>query len=266
MRLADTWHEPGARAERRAAARPEVPDHVARIGRPPVPPLPPRMRSTDLPPLPEAMARSARDRHDRPQPPRPSGERAARPARDVGRSRPVFPEADRPPVRGEHAARDRSPQLDGPFDDQDDRRRGARSPEPRSVSRRPALPGATAQVPGTDSRLRGSVAVLAVFLVTLAGAALESWISTGLGLVTLLVLTAASAVATLVVRRRDLLTPVVAPPLVYVLVAVLNTALAPSASLNVPSIATMLVRGFPAMAVATAAAGVVALIRSAARP
>ena len=54
--------------------------------------------------------------------------------------------------------------------------------------------------------------------MTLAGAALESWIGSGLGLVTLLTLTAASAVATLVVRRSDLLTTVVAPPLVYIAV------------------------------------------------
>ena len=104
-----------------------------------------------------------------------------------------------------------------------------------------------------------------VFLVTLAGAALESWIGTGLGLVTLVVLTVASAAATSVVRRRDLLTTVVAPPLVDILVAALNTALAPSASLNLASVATLLIRGFPAMAIATAAAAVVALIRWAAR-
>jgi hypothetical protein len=113
--------------------------------------------------------------------------------------------------------------------------------------------------------VRGAFAVLAVFLVTLAAAALESWIGTGLGLVTLVTLTAASVVAALVVRRSDLLTTVIAPPLLYVAVAALNTALAPSASLNLASVATLLIRGFPAMAVATAAAAVVGLIRWAAR-
>ena len=86
-----------------------------------------------------------------------------------------------------------------------------------------------------------------------------------IGLVTVVALTASSTVAALVVRRRDLLTAVVAPPLVYVLVAVLNTALAPSASLNAASVATLLIRGFPAMAIATAAAVVVGLISWAAR-
>lgn len=267
VRPADTWRETGARAERRAAARSEVPDHVARIGRPPVPPLPPRMGSTDLPPLPEAMARSARGRDDRPQPPRPSGERVARPARDAGHSRPVPPAADRARVREERHPQDRSlgPDVPARLADQDDRRRAARSPEPRPSARRPAGSSTSPQEPEHGSRLRGSVALLAVFLVTLAGAALESWISSGLGLVTLVLLTAASAVATLMVRRRDLLTPVVAPPMVYVLVAVLATAVAPSASLNLASVATLLIRGFPAMAVATAAAAVVALIRWAAR-
>uniref|UniRef100_UPI0012FFF273 DUF6542 domain-containing protein n=1 Tax=Geodermatophilus chilensis TaxID=2035835 RepID=UPI0012FFF273 len=149
--------------------------------------------------------------------------------------------------------------------DADDRRRGPRSPEPRPAGRRPGGRGATAQAPERGSRLRGAVAVLAVFLVTLAGAALESWIGTGLGLVTLATLTVASAAATLVVRRSDLLTTVTAPPLVYIAVAVLNTALAPSASLNLASVATLLIRGFPAMAVATAVAAVVGLIRWAAR-
>jgi hypothetical protein len=272
---ADTWRESGARAERRLAARPEAADYVSRIGRPPVPPPPPRMRSTELPPFPEDMARSARGedmarsaraRDDRPLPPRPSGGRPSRPVRDAGHSRPVRPDADRR-VREDRPREDHSRELHGSdeLDDQDGRRGGPRPPEPRPSSRRPAGRGATAQAPDDGRRVRGAVAVLGVFLVTLAGAALESWIGTGLGLVTLVTLTAASTVATLVVRRRDLLTTVVAPPLVYIAVAVLNTALAPSATLNLASVATLLIRGFPAMAVATAAAAVVGLIRWAAR-
>ena len=257
---ADTWRESGGRADRRAAARPEAADYVSRIGRAPVPPPPPRMRSAELPPFPEDMARSARRADDRPASalPRVPGERGARPSANAGRGRSVRPEAARPRVSEERAAEPRDLDEEG-------RRRGTRPPESRSASPRPAGRGATAQAPESRSRLRGAVAVLAVLLVTLAGAALESWISTGLGLVTLVVLTVASAAATFVVRRRDLLTTVVAPPLVYILVAVLNTALAPSASLNLASVATLLIRGFPAMAIATAAAAVVALIRWAAR-
>ena len=65
----------------------------------------------------------------------------------------------------------------------------------------------------------------------------------------------------LVTRRRDLLTVVVAPPLVYVAVAVVNVALAPAATLSLTSLATLLVRGFPAMGVATGAAVVIGLFR-----
>ncbi len=261
VRTADTWRESGRRADQRVAARPEGADYVSRIGRPPVPPPPPRMRSTDLPPFPEDMARTGRRRDDRPAPPppRPSVDRSARPApRDVERSRPAPRDADRPRGR-EDRPRD-LPDLDA-----DDRRRGPRSPESRPAGRRPSGRGATAQGPESGGRVRGAFAVLAVFLTTLAAAALESWIGTGLGLVTLGTLTAASVVATLVVRRSDLLTTVTAPPLVYVAVAALNTALAPSASLNLASVATLLIRGFPAMAIATAAAAVVGLIRWAAR-
>ena len=258
---ADTWRESGGRADRRAAARPEAADYVSRIGRPPVPPPPPRMRSAELPPFPEDMARSARRGDDRPASalPRVPGERGARPSAASGRGRSVRPEAARPRVSEERTAEPRD------LDEQEGRRRGPRPPESRSASPRPAGRGATAQAPESGSRPRGAVAVLGVLLVTLAGAALESWIGTGLGLVTLVVLTVASAAATSVVRRRDLLTTVVAPPLVYILVAALNTALAPSASLNLASVATLLIRGFPAMAIATAAAAVVALIRWAAR-
>ncbi|SDN24427.1 hypothetical protein SAMN05660642_04417 [Geodermatophilus siccatus] len=260
VRTADTWRESGRRADQRVAARPEGADYVSRIGRPPVPPPPPRMRSTDLPPFPEDMARTGRRRDDRPAPlpPRPSADRSARPApRDAERGRPAARDADRPRGR-EDRPRD-LPDLDV------DRRRAPRSPEPRPAGRRPSGRGATARTSERGGRVRGALAVLAVFLVTLAAAALESWIGTGLGLATLGTLTAASVVATLVVRRSDLLTTVTAPPLVYVAVAALNTALAPSASLNLASVATLLIRGFPAMAVATAAAAVVGLIRWAAR-
>ncbi|MBM7807485.1 hypothetical protein JOD57_003322 [Geodermatophilus bullaregiensis] len=115
------------------------------------------------------------------------------------------------------------------------------------------------------SRLRGVLAVLGVFVITLAGGALDSFLGVGLGTLTLVTLVAATAVATLLVRKRDLLTLVVAPPLVFVAVAAVNVGLAPSASLNLPTIATVLVRGFPTMAVATVVAVVVAVVRWAAR-
>ena len=104
-----------------------------------------------------------------------------------------------------------------------------------------------------------------MFLVTLAGAGVDSFVGIGLGLVTLVALVSVTVIAALMVRRRDLLSVLVAPPLVFVAVAGVNIALAPSASFNLPTIATLLVRGFPTMAIATGVALVLGLIRLAAR-
>ena len=104
-----------------------------------------------------------------------------------------------------------------------------------------------------------------MFLVTLAGAGVDSFTGIGLGLVTLVALVAVTALAALLVRRRDLLSVIVAPPLVFVAVAAVNIALAPSASFNLATAATLLVRGFPTMGLATGVALVVGLFRLAAR-
>jgi hypothetical protein len=109
--------------------------------------------------------------------------------------------------------------------------------------------------------LRGAFVIVGLFLLTLAAAAADSYIGLGLGMITLVALTFGSVVAALLVRRRDLFTVLVAPPLVFVAVAVVNIGLAPSASLNVATLATLLVRGFPAMGIATAAAVLVSLFR-----
>jgi hypothetical protein len=101
--------------------------------------------------------------------------------------------------------------------------------------------------------------------VTLAGAAVDSFVGIGLGMITLVALVASTALATLLVRRRDLFSVVVAPPIVFVAVAVVNIGLAPSASVNLPTIAALLIRGFPTMAVATGVGLVLGLIRLARR-
>jgi hypothetical protein len=104
-----------------------------------------------------------------------------------------------------------------------------------------------------------------MFLVTLVGAGVDSFVGIGLGLVTLGTLSLATVIATLMVRRRDLISVMAAPPLVFVAVALINIALAPSANFNLPTIATLLVRGFPTMAVPTGIALVLGLIRLARR-
>jgi hypothetical protein len=133
--------------------------------------------------------------------------------------------------------------------------------------REPARPrGRAAAVPEQQGRkLRGALGVLAVFLITLAGAGIDSFVGVGLGMITLIALVGSTILATLLVRRSDLVTMVVAPPLVFIAVAGVNIALAPSASFSLATIATLLIRGFPTMAIATVAAIVLALVRWAAR-
>ena len=132
---------------------------------------------------------------------------------------------------------------------------GARPSQVRSRERAMAAPGSR------DSKLPGAIAVVGVFLLTLAGGAVDSFVGMGLGMITLIALAAGVSVATLLVRRRDLLTVIVAPPLIFMLVAMVNISLAPSATFNLPTMATLLVRGFPTMAVATVIAVVLAAVR-----
>jgi uncharacterized protein DUF6542 len=137
------------------------------------------------------------------------------------------------------------------------------APVPPADGRRAGSPSTPrTRPPSTSGRhRRGAFALVGLFLLTLAGAAADSVIGLGLGMITLVALTAGTVVAALMVRRRDLLSVLVAPPLVFVAVAVVNIGLAPSASLNPATLATLLVRGFPAMGIATAAGVVVWLFR-----
>jgi hypothetical protein len=104
-----------------------------------------------------------------------------------------------------------------------------------------------------------------MFAATLAAAAADSYIGVGLGIITLVALLASSVAAALLVRRRDLLSVVVAPPLVFVGVALVNIVLAPSATLSLPTLATLLIRGFPAMGLGIGAALLIAIGRLIAR-
>ncbi len=168
--------------------------------------------------------------------------------------RPAARTGDRRPERG-RAERQRP----------DERRPSARGADPRAGSTPPH--GRTGPVAETGGGgLRGIVAVLCVFLVTLAGGAVDSlFMGMGLGLITLGCLVGSTVLAAALVRRRDVLSVVIAPPLVFVAVACVNIAVAPSATFNLPTMASLLVRGFPTMAMATGAAVVIALIRWAGR-
>jgi hypothetical protein len=125
--------------------------------------------------------------------------------------------------------------------------------------------GRSAAVETGGRSLRGAFAVIAVFLVTLAGGAIDSFRGIGLSTVTLIALVGGTILGTLLVRRRDLISMLIAPPLVFTAVAGVNIALAPSASFSLTTIAALLVRGFPTMGIATGAAFVIGLIRWASR-
>lgn len=214
---ADAWRQGGGTPDRSFSGsrmpreeRAMDPDRSARPGRPPVP---------------------------------PRGRPADRLRSDVDRGRPV-------PPRRESLRPDRG------FAD-DERQPGAHPADPRPASARPAGARPAGARARTDARpvtgggtVRGAVAVLGMFLVTLVGAGIDSFVGVGLGMITLAALLASTTVATLVVRRRDLFSVVAAPPLVFIAVAALNIALAPSAFFNLPTIATLLIRGFPTMAMA----------------
>jgi hypothetical protein len=169
--------------------------------------------------------------------------------RQPNRGRPERRPADRPRADERYRAEERRP--------------SARGADPRAAgNRNRTAPAAEAG----GGRLRGIVAVIGIFLITLAGGAVDSFfMGMGLGLITLGCLVGSTVLAALMVRRRDLFSIVVAPPLVFMAVAGANIALAPSASFNLATMATLLVRGFPTMAIATGAAFVLALIRWAAR-
>jgi len=230
---ADAWRQTGGSPDRPfhgsrmpREERAMDPDRSARPGRPPVPP---RGRPAD-------RLRSDLDR-GRPVPPRRGS---------LGPDRGPADDVRQPGARPAGA-----------------RPAGARPVDARPTDARPA--GARARAEATPvtggGRVRGAVAVLGMFLVTLVGAGIDSFVGVGLGMITLAALLVSTAVAMLVVRRRDMFSVVASPPLVFIAVAALNIALAPSALFNLPTIATLLIRGFPTMAMATAVAVVVAVGR-----
>ncbi|PWW21262.1 hypothetical protein JD79_00390 [Geodermatophilus normandii] len=246
---ADTWRDSGVGGQRSyavpRAARPDAtgPDRSMRMGLPPVPPPSPRGRPGGGSPGRSAGHGSGYGSGYG------TGSAYGRPAAEARPS--ARPAQQRTPHPAVHPLGNRA-EAAAPA-----RPRGGR-PAGRAAERAAAEPAA-------GSRLRGVLAVLGVFVITLAGGAIDSFLGVGLGTLTLVTLVAATAVATLLVRRRDLLTVVVAPPLVFVAVALVNIGLAPSASFTLPTLATILVRGFPTMAVATGVALVLAIVRWAAR-
>lgn len=208
---------------------------------------------------------------------------AMHPDRSYDASRPSRPERSMDDERGSRPIRSTSSRARAAGSDrlrsrEDDMPHGSRAGEyhPADASRRLAAPRGSDRgrplVPDAPVRaraveemsgrtLRGAYAVVGVFLVTLAGGAIDSFLGIGLSTITLGALVGGTILATWLVRRRDLMSMLIAPPLVFTAVAGVNIALAPSATFSLTTIATLLVRGFPTMAIATIAALVVCLIR-----
>ncbi|MCW2701893.1 MAG: conserved rane protein of unknown function [Blastococcus sp.] len=273
---ADAWQPGGGRPERSFAT--------------PRPPRPERMgsdrmaerRRSDHPGLDRGTSdrmgadRTSRDRMPPERPSRPvrtsappvrgaaAGHNAGYAAAGRGAGYPRVSQGGRPlDPRGVDGGTGRSldPGVDRGVDR--DRAEERRPAARRSETARPRSQAAAPEAGGR--RLRGTLAVIGLFLITLAGAGADSFFGIGLGMITLVCLVAGTVFAALLVRRRDLISVVVAPPLVFVAVAAVNIGLAPSAHFNLPTVATLLVRGFPTMAVATGVAIVLALFRLVAR-
>jgi hypothetical protein len=192
---------------------------------------------------------------------RPASRRTAPPAQAGDRRRsPDLAASDRWPAQDDSAEFSRPSAAGRPGDV--GRGRPQRAADARESRVRPQERYAPAQTGG--GRLRGVVAVLLVLLVTLAGAAADSLIGIGLGTLTLIALVGSTVVATLLVRRRDLVSVLVAPPLVFVAVAIADLTIAPSAHFSLTALAPLLIKGFPAMGIATVLGLVLAVVRRAA--
>lgn len=145
------------------------------------------------------------------------------------------------PTRAPNASVRQRAQARPPWDDPRAGRRGPSrlsQPEPSTPARRFTLTGL------------GAVAF--IFVITLAVATAESLLGIGLRTFTLIAISVSTLLAGLWVRRSDIATIVVAPPLVFTAVAALEIVLAPTLSLTPTVLASILVRGFPTMAIATA--------------
>lgn len=164
-------------------------------------------------------------------------------------------------------------------------REGSRADEPTRISqRRPAVPrddsaAAAAERPrvkpdlGENRDLRAATGgstsslvmagfggVILVVIGGLIGAILDYLFTDRLGVVTTIGLALGAIVAALVTRKRDLVSVIVAPPIVYAVIAAV-VLLISSRALGITSIADVAIRGFPTMALATGLAAVIAGVR-----
>jgi hypothetical protein len=133
-----------------------------------------------------------------------------------------------------------------------------------------SAPGTRAPVQpvgGRRASLTGVGGVLLITGVALVGGCVDVLTGTGLRFAFAVCLVLGSLLATALVRRGDLLTVVLAPPLVYLAASLLSVFAAPGdaggTGALIDAAAGWLVYGFPAIATATGGAALVAGVRMA---
>lgn len=109
--------------------------------------------------------------------------------------------------------------------------------------------------------LTGIGAILVMVVAATLGTVTDLLLGPGLGTATMIMLAVGATVAAWLVRRRNLFSVVIAPPLVYLLLTVVTTLLTSDLGVLLTGLAAPLVYGFPAMAIATALTILVASIR-----
>lgn len=115
---------------------------------------------------------------------------------------------------------------------------------------------------GTTSSLvmAGFGGVILVAIGGLIGAILDYLFTDRVGVVTIIGLALGAVIAALITRKRDLVSVMVAPPIVYAVIAAIVLMIS-ARPVQLTSIADVAIRGFPAMALAAGLAAVIAGIR-----
>lgn len=129
--------------------------------------------------------------------------------------------------------------------------------EPELGERRELTPIAASSPKGLV--LAGFGGVVLIVVLGLIGAIIDYLFTSRLGLMTTVGLTVGAALAALTTRKRDLMSVMVAPPLVYAAIAAV--VLLMSGEVRLTRVADMAIRGFPVMALATGVAALIAGIR-----
>lgn len=109
--------------------------------------------------------------------------------------------------------------------------------------------------------LTGVGAVLLMIAAAALGAVIDILLGPALGTATTILLAVGTLAATWLVRGCNLVSVVIAPPLVYFLLAVLTLLLSSDLGVTPTRLAAALVYGFPAMAIASAVGIAVASAR-----